>query len=644
VNSAPRVTEPDIHSAPARSGRFFCEHGGTSHKLPFSLPAHPINCNLSSSLELSLRLRFARCLTAFFVVILSTVPFTVAQTHPAAQSHPAPQSRGIEGNYAGTLQAGEAQLHLILHLAKSANGSLSATLDSLDQAVYAIVASSISFSGATLKLEVASVGAHFEGKVSADHQTIEGEWVQGNASLPLVFHRQAANAASRKPSEAIFPVEGIWQSALEAHGMRLRFQLHVSHDTEGELVAALDSLDQSVNGLPAVRVSLKGDNTFHFEIPSVAGIFEGSFNPAKNTIIGNWSQTGAEQQMEFKRSDQPPELRRPQTPLKPYPYREEEVTFSNTPASVTLAGTLTLPKGTGPFPAVILIAGSGPHDRDESIANHKPFLLLADYLTRKGIAVLRYDKRGIGKSTGAADSATTLDLASDTQAAVAYLKSRKDIDAAKIGLIGHSEGAMIAPYLATHSHEIAWLVLLAPPATRGEDTLLNQSELIGRVGGLSEPQLVSSLTFDREAYDLVRKEKEPAAMEDKLKALVKETGLDAATPPAVLETQLRMLTSPWFRFFLDYDPLPTLQALKTPTLALYGEKDLQVPPKANLPLIKKAFADSANTDAAASTLPDLNHLFQHAYSGSPAEYPAIEETFSPAALQLISDWILHHTQ
>lgn len=591
-----------------------------------------------------MHLRSLRWFTSLFVAALLAVPSILAQTHPVAQTHVAPQSHALEGNYAGTLQAAEAQLHLILHLTKSANGSLQATLDSLDQAVYAIEASSISFSAATLKFEVASAGAHFEGKVSADHLTIEGEWVQGNVSLPVLFHRQAANAGSHQPSQAIFPVEGNWQSALEAHGLRLRYQLHVSHDTEGELVAALDNLDQSVIGLPAVRVLLKEDNSFHFEIPSVAGIFEGTFNPAKNTIVGNWSQTGADQKLEFKRSDQPLELLRPQTPLKPYPYREEEVSFCNAAANVTVAGTLTVPKGTGPFPAAILIAGSGPYDRDEAQANHKPFLVLADYLTRKGIAVLRYDKRGIGKSTGSADTATTLDLALDAQAALAYLRTRKDIDAAKIGLIGHSEGAMIAPYLATHSQDIAWLVLLAPPAMKGEDTLVNQSEMIGRAGGLSEPQLVASLTFDREAYELVRKEKEPAVLTEKLKALVKETGFDAATPPAVLEIQLRMLSSPWFRFFLDYDPVPSLQALKTPTLALYGAKDLQVPPKVNLPVIKKAFADSGNTDAAATELPDLNHQFQHAFSGSPAEYSAIEETFSPGALQLISNWIFHHTR
>ena len=591
-----------------------------------------------------MRPRFTRCFAALFVAALSAVPSLMAQTHPAATAHAASQSRTLEGNYAGTLQAADAQLHLLLHLSKAADGSLHASLDSLDQAVYAIEATSISFTAPALKFTVASAAARFEGKVSADHQTIDGVWIQGNVSLPVVFHRQAAHAGSRKPSEAVFPVEGNWQTAIEAHGLRLRYQLHVSHDTEGELVGALDNLDQGVIGLPAVRVSLKEDNSFHFEVPSVAGIFEGTFDPAKNTIIGNWSQTGAEQKMEFKRSDQPLEIRRPQTPVKPYPYREEEVSFSNAAANGTLSGTLTIPKGTGPFPAAVLIAGSGPYDRDEALANHKPFMVLADYLTRKGIAVLRYDKRGIGKSTGSVDSATTLDLASDAQAAVAYLKTRKVVDAAKIGLIGHSEGAMIAPYLATHSADIAWLVLLAPPATKGEDTLLNQSEMIGRAGGLSEPQLVASLTFDREAYELVRKEKEPAVLTQKLNALVKETGLDAATPPAALETQLRMLSSPWFRFFLDYDPLPVLQALKTPVLALYGEKDLQVPPKANLPLVKKAFTDSGNTDAASTQLPDLNHQFQHCFSGSPAEYAAIEETFSPQALQLISDWILHHTQ
>jgi len=548
----------------------------------------------------------------------------------------------LAGNYTGTLQAGEAQLHLVLHLTRNTAGAYHASLDSLDQGVFATEASSVKVAAATLNLEVTSLGIHFDGTFSPDHQTIDGLWSQGDAALPLVFHRESSDAAARKPAAAIFPVEGLWQSALETHGLRLRLQLHVAHDTDGQLVGALDSLDQQVDGLPAILMEFK-EAAFRFEIPAVAGVFEGTLNPAKNKLIGTWSQTGAEEKIEFVRSDQPLELRRPQTPAKPYPYREEEVSFSNTAAGVTLAGTLTLPKGAGPFPSALLIAGSGPNDRDEALASHRPFLVLADHLTRKGIAVLRYDKRGIGKSNGSTDKATTVDLAADAQAGVAYLKTRKEIDPAKIALIGHSEGAMIAPLIASRTKDVAWVVLLAAPATFGEETLLNQSELIGKAADLTDEQLEASLNFDQAAYDLVRTEKDPAALGEKLNALVKETGLGAAMPPTLLETQMRMMESPWFRFFLDYDPLPNLRTLQIPVLALYGQKDLQVPANANLPVLRQALQDAGNKDVDVRELPDLNHLFQHAYSGTPVEYAAIEETFSPDAMQIISDWVLHHS-
>jgi pimeloyl-ACP methyl ester carboxylesterase len=573
-------------------------------------------------MESLLRPFFLRSLLLAFFFLPAAFPLC-AQTHP------------LEGTYSGTLQAGDAQLHLVLHLSRNSRGDLHATLDSLDQAVFAMEASSIMVTASTLKFEIASVGALFEGKVSPDHKLISGSWSQGSASLPLSFHREPP---AHRPSDALFPVEGLWQSALVTHGMRLRFQLHVSHDTEGELIAALDSLDQSVIGLPAIHVTQK-ESAFHFEIPAVAGTFDGTLNPAKNVISGTWSQTGASEKLDFQRSDQPLDLRRPQNPVKPYPYREEEVTFSNAAAGVTLSGTLTLPKGSGPFAAAVLIAGSGPHDRDESLENHKPFLVLSDYLTRQGLAVLRYDKRGIGKSTGSLDSATTIDLAGDTAAAVGYLKTRKEIDPLRIGLIGHSEGAMIAPYLASHSNDIPWIVLLAAPATKGEDTLLTQSELIARASSLTDAQIVASLTFDRNAYDIVREEKNPGILLDRLKNFVKTSGLDAVMPPSVLEPQLRMLTSAWFRFFLDYDPLPSLANTKCPVLAMYGQKDLQVPPKNNLPLLQKALSAADNSQSDIRQLADLNHLFQHAYSGSPAEYGAIEETFAPEALQVISGWL-----
>ncbi len=552
----------------------------------------------------------------------------------------AAQQRPLQGTFTGTLEAGEAELHVVLHLSRNTQGVLNATLDSLDQAVFGIEASSVVLDSGILKFEVRRLGIYFEGKVSGDQKTIDGEWRQGSASLPLVFQIEPA---SHKPEDAKFSVEGLWQGALETNGLRLRLQLHVTHDQKGELIAALDSLDQFVSGLPAAKVSQK-DNSFHFEIPSLESTYDGTLDVTKSSITGEWSQSEIKQKLEFKRSDQPLELRRPQTPVKPYPYVEEQVTFSNATAGVSLSGTLTLPKGTGPFSAAVLIAGSGPEDRDGTIANHKPFLVLSDYLTRKGIAVLRYDKRGIGQSTGSADMATTMDLAGDAQCAIAYLKTRKDIDPARIGLIGHSEGAMIAPTIAASSPDLPWVVLLAAPATKGEDTLLNQSDLIARAGGLSDAQVLSSLNFDKQAYDLVLTEQDSTVVGQKLKALVKESGLDASLPPAALEAQLHMMTSPWFRYFLAYDPLPELKKTKCPVLAIYGTKDLQVPPKINLPMVQKAFADGGNSHAEVKQLPDLNHLFQHAYTGSPTEYAAIDETFSPDALQMIGEWVTARTK
>jgi uncharacterized protein len=592
--------------------------------LPFRRRSHPIGQFNSSNNGVVLR--YFRLL---FAVILGLMVFL-----PGAISLPA-QAPPLEGTFTGVLQAGEAELHIVLHLSRNSVGAVHVTLDSLENAVFAVEASSVSLNSGTLKFEVRSVGVKYEGRIAEDQKTIEGNWIQSGVSLPLVFRREPP---AHLPEGSKFGVEGLWQGALEANGLRLRFQLHVSHDPQGELIAALDSLDQFVSGLPAAKVSQK-DSAFHFEIPSLSSTYDGTLDATKSSIAGEWSQTEIKAKLEFKRSDQPLELRRPQNPSKPYPYREEEVTFSNAKAGVDLAGTLTLPNGAGPFAAAVLIAGSGPQDRDGAIANHKPFLVLSDYLTRKGIAVLRYDKRGVGQSTGSLEMATTLDLAGDTESAIVYLKSRKDIDAGKIGLIGHSEGAMIAPAIAASSHDIPWVVLLAAPATKGEDTLLNQSDLIARAGGLSDAQVLTSLNFDKEAYDLLQKEQDSAVVIEKLKALVKESGLDTTMPPDALQAQLHMMTSPWFRYFLAYDPLPDLKKTKCPVLALYGEKDLQVPPKINLPMVQKAFADAANSQTDVRQLPDLNHLFQHAYTGSPTEYAAIDETFSPQALQIIGEWV-----
>jgi pimeloyl-ACP methyl ester carboxylesterase len=586
----------------------------------------------------------------FLAVLLLLLPTSASsQTKPAASAKststaakPTAQPATLEGNWAGSLQAGDAVLHLVLHVAKAADGSWKATLDSLDQGVYGIEVTTFAQNESTLNLAVSSVGASYEGKVSSSHQTIDGLWSQGGAGLPLVFHREARGAGTKAPSDAVFPVEGVWQGALETTGMRLRLQLHISHDDKKHLVASLDSPDQGVNGLPATRVEQK-DFAFHFEIPLVNGNYDGTLNTAHNSITGIWSQTGDPKKLDFKRSDQLLELLRPQIPAKPYPYQEQDITFSSPKDNISLAATLTLPQGKGPFPAAILISGSGPHDRDESIAGHRPFLVLADHLTRKGFAVLRYDKRGIAKSTGNYGDATSVDFANDAEAAISYLKSRKEIDPKKIGLIGHSEGGEIAPMVAVRSSDVAWIVLLAGPAVKGENLILRQSELIERTANIDEALIQKSLTFDLHVYALVRQEKDRDTLETKIKDLVKSTGMNDSMAPAALQGQIKMVTSPWFRFFLDYDPIPTLQQVKCPVLALNGEKDLQVPAKDNLPLVEKALTDGGNKDFQTAELPELNHLFQHCQTGSPTEYGSIEETISPGVLDRVTEWMQKHT-
>ena len=570
--------------------------------------------------------------------------FSTASAQAPSAHKPQPQRSPstLEGHWTGSLQAGEAVLHLVLHVSKAEDGSLIATIDSLDQGVYGIEVTSPTQKASTLHFNVASVGASYDGRIAADHRTIEGGWTQGSVSLPLIFHRQAAGTGAKKPSDAIASAEGVWQGALEGNGMRLRLQLHVSHDDQKQLVAALDSPDQGVSGLPAIKVSQK-DAAFHLEIPVVSGAYDGTLNAAKSAINGSWTQNNLEQKLDFQRSDQLLELLRPQNPVKPYPYKEEEITFPNGKAKISLAGTLTLPRGPGPFPAVILLSGSGPHDRDESLVGHRPFLVLADHLTRKGIAVLRFDKRGIGKSTGDYASATTEDFAGDAEAALAYLNTRKEIDPKKIGLLGHSEGGLIAPMVATHSQTIAWIVLLAGPGLKGEDVLLLQSELILRAAGVNEGEVARTLAFNKQTYALVRQEKDPAALEAKLNELVQSTSTGAALPPAAVQAQVRMLVSPWFRYYLDYDPLPALQKTMCPVLALNGEKDLQVSSKENLARIQKALHDGGNHDFQTTELPGLNHLFQHGPTGSPTEYGGIEETMAPEALNVVSDWVLKHT-
>jgi hypothetical protein len=338
---------------------------------------------------------------------------------------------------------------------------------------------------------------------------------------------------------------------------------------------------------------------------------------------------------------------RPQEPAKPYPYREEEVAYENKKAGVKLAGTLTLPLSDGPFPAVLLITGSGPQDRNATVAGHRPFLVLADYLTRRGVAVLRMDDRGVGGSTGSVMESTTADFAEDVLLGVEYLKARKEINPRQIGLIGHSEGGAVAPLAASRSTEIAFIVLMAGPGLVGEKLVHLQRESIARAGGVPEDKIARTRAVEQKMLAVVKSEKDNAAAEKKLREIVGQAMSEAAgvrITGAVIEAQFKTMLSSWYRFFITHDPVPALKKVKCPVLALTGERDLQVPPNENLPLIAKALAAGGNSDFTIMKLPKLNHLFQTCQTGTYAEYSKLDETIAPFVLETIGDWILRRTK
>ncbi|MDD3631910.1 MAG: alpha/beta hydrolase, partial [Atribacterota bacterium] len=415
------------------------------------------------------------------------------------------------------------------------------------------------------------------------------------------------------------------------------------------LIATIDSPDQGVTGIPVEQITLK-ENNLSLQIPSIGGFFQGKVNEDFTLIEGAWQQLGTSFNLSLHRVEKSIVIIRPQEPKKPYPYNEEEVKYENKVAGITLAGTLTLPDGGGLFPAVVLISGSGPQDRDEAIVGHRPFLVLADYLTRQGIAVLRFDDRGVGESEGNFDLATSEDFATDVLAGIAYLKNREEINSKQIGLIGHSEGGLIAPMVAAHSSDVGFIVLMAGPGLRGEEILYLQSALISKATGTSEEEIIRNRRFNERAYTLIKEEENQEIVAEQLyqilmdyfNELSKEEKDKIGDIEAYINVQMQSLLSPWFRYFLIYDPAPTLSKVKCPVLAINGEKDLQVPPSENLSAIEEALIEGGNKDFVIKEFPGLNHLFQTAETGSPDEYARIEETISPVVLKYISDWIWAH--
>ena len=433
-------------------------------------------------------------------------------------------------------------------------------------------------------------------------------------------------------------VAGDWYGKLNVQGMNMKLIFHIT-ETESGYSATFDSPNQGGSGIPFTSVSLEVDQLV-LSADNIGATYEATIE--NEQLKGIWKQAGNEFELNMSRTDQKLDApKRPQEPIKPYSYKSEDVRFPNIAAGIELAGTLTLPKQGEKFPAVILISGSGPQDRDETFMTHKPFLVLADYLTKQGIAVLRYDDRGFGESTGNHANATSMDFASDAAAAVAYLQTRPEIDHKNIGLAGHSEGGLIAPMVAADNPNVAFIVLLAGPGVSGLEIQKQQIESFGPVMGLSPEQIEEEKNNIEQIAELVRETDIGEDLREKLTTfflskMPKGDTFQGMQKDQFINQKLAELNRPWYKYFIDHNPAEYLKNVDAPILAINGSRDVQVAPE-NLEYISEA--TSENNQVTIIEYPGMNHLFQECTSCLMSEYPKIETTISKTVLEDLSSWI-----
>jgi pimeloyl-ACP methyl ester carboxylesterase len=542
----------------------------------------------------------------------------------------------------GILKAGPQKLRIELRLKPEKNGSFSGAMVSLDQVATPIPFDSVERTSKQLSFEIKKLGVSFAGDMNADQSVVTGVFTQG-----LKFNIEFKRVDGWKPAKHV----ATWVGKMEAGPKHFDFQFRVFVNFEGKKSIQLDSLTEGINGLEG-GFEQEG-NQITMTIPATAAKVIGKLDAAGNVIGGTWIQSGAKIPLVLKRipieQTKSPKLNRPQTPKPPFDYDAEDFTvqaaaidpkYSN---DVVLAGTLTAPAGKGPFPTVILTSGSGPQDRDETIFEHRPFLVIADYLTKKGFAVIRYDDRGIGQSKGDFLEATTADLADDLEVVFEWAKKSPKIDSKKIILAGHSEGGIIGPIVASRNADVAGVVLLAGTGVIGREIVLNQTREIAAVAGLPEKVLdlqdkLLRLVVARSKAGLPMGEDFADSLNDVFGDLSEEERLKYGLNEVATKTIL-MFKSKWMRYFLEFDPATTLSKTHCPVLSLIGGNDLQVDPQLNMPAIKTAMDEAGNQDFTQVLVPGLNHLFQKSETGSPSNYVIIEQTLDDSLLSELSGWL-----
>jgi uncharacterized protein len=435
------------------------------------------------------------------------------------------------------------------------------------------------------------------------------------------------------------PFDGRWEGAIAITGIEL--QIVVTFTSTGNAISGtIDIPQQGAAGLPLTNITASIPK-IHFELQAGPGIalFDGILN--NGSIKGDFSQAGVKGTFALKSITVEPEK---------IPYKQEEVIFYN--GDIHLAGTLTLPADPGPFPAVVMITGSGPQNRDEELLGLKPFKIISDYFTRHRIAVLRYDDRGVGGSTGNINESTSEDFAGDVIQAVKYLQGRSEINHKKIGLCGHSEGGLIAPMVASRMHDIAFIIMISGPGVEGHEILTEQLRLIMRADGVSVPDIEKQIAVQKEILTAVIAHAPASELKERIRTLAKEQ-IESLRPEQkkaignidqyvekIIDAKLAAVQSRWFRFFIAYDPATALEKVHCPVLAIFGERDLQVPADLNKAKIEAALQRAGNSDVTTKIFPQANHLFQSAGTGSPSEYGQLKKEFVPGFLDTMTEWIL----
>lgn len=444
-------------------------------------------------------------------------------------------------------------------------------------------------------------------------------------------------------------ITGKWYGKIAVMGT----ELHMAFDfvsSNSTYNGTMDIPQQNAKEIPLSSVTFEG-KTLVFKFDQANFSYSGKLNDF-NEFEGIFSQNGQDLPLNLSRKQtEIKKVKRPQEPKPPFDYTIEEVTFVNEKDKITLGGTLTSPKSDN-FPVVILISGSGQQDRNSEILGHKPFWVIANYLTKNGIGVLRIDDRGVGQSGGDPATSTTHDFATDIEAAVTFIKTKKGINPKKVGLIGHSEGGMIAPIVASKDKNINFIVLLAAPGIPCDELLIEQTYLLAKVSGASEDQIAEAKNTNKLVYDLVKSDKTNDELKSGLENVFKTqfmndpsfAKLSENEQNQIINQQIESVSYPWFRNFLRFKPEEYLKKIKCPVLVLNGENDLQVPPKSNMIGIKNALDKGGNKKVTLKEYPKLNHLFQESETGSSEEYGAIEQTFSPIVLEDMKNWILTQTK